>query len=232
METAQFSMKKICLSIAEPSLSGALAAARRLEEQADVIEIRLDLLDRPEVAPFLTGIKTPLLFTNRAQWEGGNWQGPEDERVGLLVEAVQGGAAYVDIELLAPEESRRLVIGAAADSPAQVIISWHNFSDTPADEVLADIFNRQRHSGADIGKMVTMAHEYSDSLRVLGLQLLAAREHFPLAAFCMGQAGKISRAATLELGGVLTYAAADRESCTAPGQLTVAELRTIQELVR
>ncbi|MDA3786124.1 MAG: type I 3-dehydroquinate dehydratase, partial [Deltaproteobacteria bacterium] len=80
--------------------------------------------------------------------------------------------------------------------------------------------------------MVTMARDHTDCLRVLGLQLLAAKERFPLAAFCMGQAGKISRAATLELGGVLTYAAADRQSCTAPGQLTLAELHTIQELVR
>lgn len=232
METDQLRQKYICLSIAEPSLAGALAAARRFEDRADLIEIRLDLLDQPEVQPFLDGLTTPLLFTNRPQWEGGSWQGSEEERIALLVAAVDSGAAYVDIELLAPDESRRQILAAAAAARSKVIVSWHNFTDTPDDGVLADIFRRQRQSGADIGKMVTMAHSYSDSLRVLGLQLLAAHENFPLAAFCMGQAGKISRAATLELGGVLTYAAADRQSCTAPGQLSVDDLRTIQELVR
>lgn len=232
MDTAQLRQKNICLSIAEPSLAGALAVAHRLEDRADVIEIRLDLLDEPVVQPFVEAIQKPLLFTNRPQWEGGSWHGSEQERIALLVEAIAGGAAYVDIELLAPDESRGRILAAAAVAETRVIISWHNFNETPADEMLADIFRRQRQSGADIGKIVTMAHDYTDSLRVLGLQLLAAREQFPLAAFCMGQAGKISRAATLELGGVLTYAAADRQSCTAPGQLSVEDIRTLQEFVR
>ncbi len=232
MAIAQLPQKKICLSIAEPTLAGALAVARRLAGRADVIEIRLDLLDEPLVQPFVEGIKTPLLFTNRPQWEGGKWQGSEEERLALLVEALDRGAAYVDIELLAPAEGRRQILAAASSTKAKIIVSWHNFNETPADEVLADIFRRQQQSGADIGKMVTMAHDYTDTLRVLALQLLAAKEHFPLAAFCMGQAGKISRAATLELGGVLTYGAVDRQSCTAPGQLSVDELHAIQELVR
>ena len=83
-------------------------------------------------------------------------------------------------------------------------------------------------SGADVGKIVTTAHGFSDVLRVLHLQLLAEQENFPLAAFCMGEDGRISRAATLELGGVLTYAAADQASATAPGQLTVEAIKKIQ----
>ncbi len=232
MNSAPLHQKNICLSIAEPILADALATAKRFEEKADVIEVRLDLLEQPEVQPFVDQIKTPLLFTNRPQWEGGNWQGSEEERIALLVEAIVAGASYVDIELLAPEESLLRIVDTAASAQAKVIVSWHNFDETPADDVLVDIFKRQVASGADIGKIVTMAEDYSDSLRVLALQLLAAKEYFPLAAFCMGQAGKISRAATLELGGVLTYAAVDRQSCTAPGQLSVDELRTIQELVR
>ncbi len=232
MDNARPSPQKICLSIAEPGLAAALATARRSKGRADLVEIRLDLLDHPAVQPFVEGVEAPLLFTNRPSWEGGSWHGSEEERLALLVEAIESGAAYVDIELLAPAESRRQILAAAALAETKVIVSWHNFSDTPGDAVLADIFRRQLQSGADIGKMVTMAHDHTDCLRVLGLQLLAAQERFPLAAFCMGQAGKISRAATLELGGVLTYAAADRQSCTAPGQLTLAELHTIQELVR
>lgn len=232
MTTAHSHQKNICLSIAEPRLVDALAAAQRFEEKADIIEVRLDLLEQPAVQPFIDTIKTPLLFTNRPQWEGGNWPGTEEERIALLVEAIAKGAAYVDIELLAPEESLRPIVDTAAPTQTRVIVSWHNFDETPDDKVLLDIFRRQLGSGADIGKIVTMADDYSDNLRVLALQLLAGREQFPLAAFCMGQAGKISRAATLELGGVLTYAAVDRQSCTAAGQLSVDELHAIQELVR
>ncbi len=232
MASFQPEPKKICLSLAESTVSGALALAQRLEARADVIEVRLDLLDEPAVKPFIDGLSTPLLFTNRAQWEGGNWQGSEAGRIDLLIEAVEHNAAYVDIELMAPAADRERVLAAAATATTRAIVSWHNFTETPDDQVLADIFQQQLHSGADIGKIVTLAHHYTDCLRVLALQLLAAREKFALAAFCMGQAGKISRAATLELGGVFTYGAADHARCTAPGQLSIDELRTIQELVR
>ena len=43
----------------------------------------------------------------------------------------------------------------------------------------------------------------------------------------MGKAGVISRAATLELGGFMTYAASDTGEITAPGQLSVSALRSI-----
>ena len=99
MDTALLSQKNICLSIAEPSLEGALAAARQLANKADVVEVRLDLLETPAVQPFIDAIDTPLLFTNRANWEGGNWQGSEEDRIALLVEAIKAGAAFVDIEL-------------------------------------------------------------------------------------------------------------------------------------
>ena len=93
MNSAQLHQKNICLSIAEPNLDDALAAAQSFAEKADVIEVRLDLLDQPAVKPFVDAIKTPLLFTNRPKWEGGNWQGTEEDRIALLVEAIVKGAA-------------------------------------------------------------------------------------------------------------------------------------------
>jgi 3-dehydroquinate dehydratase-1/3-dehydroquinate dehydratase/shikimate dehydrogenase len=61
--------------------------------------------------------------------------------------------------------------------------------------------------------------------RVLALLELAEQRGFPLIAFCMGAAGRVSRVATLALGGFMTYAAADGAAGTAPGQLSVSQLR-------
>ncbi|MEW6595847.1 MAG: type I 3-dehydroquinate dehydratase [Thermodesulfobacteriota bacterium] len=220
----------VCVSVAQPTVELALAAARGLAGQADVIELRLDAMTRPAVAQFMEKIRTPLLFTNRAQWEGGLFRGEEKKRGALLLEAAAAGCAYVDLELKADLGLRRELLAAATTS--RVILSWHNFTETPDDRTLAEILAQQMASGAQIGKMVTMAHTWQDALRVLQLQLAAAASNFPLIAFCMGAPGVISRLATLELGGYMTYAAPDEASATAPGQLALATLNQLRAALR
>ncbi|RJX32645.1 MAG: type I 3-dehydroquinate dehydratase [Desulfurivibrio sp.] len=215
----------LCVAIARPDTGAAIQAARQAQAFADVIEIRLDSLAEPAIAPFLQAIATPLLFTNRPRWEGGQGDGPEEKRLALLLQAVQAGAAYVDIELNSEQAAvQGLCAAARQQGGTQVIVSWHNFSETPGVAALTDIFSRQRSSGAQIGKIVTMAHDFTDVLRVLQLQEEAHRHGFPLIAFCMGRAGMISRLATLELGGFMTYAALNADEATAPGQLAALEL--------
>ncbi len=223
---------QICLSINGRSVDEVLRVAEMHGHYADLIEIRLDLLSEPELDVFVETLDLPLLFTNRPDWEGGEWCGSEENRVGLLLKGMEAGARYIDIELQAPEDSFAKVVETAATCDCSVIVSGHNFTETPDQEQLLAIVHGMAESGADIGKVVTTAHDYSDVLRVLSLQLEAMKLGFPLACFCMGKAGQISRAATLNLGGLLTYGAADRASCTAPGQLTVAELRSVQEILK
>ncbi|MDH3394433.1 MAG: type I 3-dehydroquinate dehydratase [Desulfobulbaceae bacterium] len=218
---------RICVSIADPSVDGALAAAAAVESLADVIEIRLDSLTQPTVEPFLAKLQKPLLFTCRPDWEGGNYAGDETARVDLLCQAAKSGAAYVDIELRAEESSRRRLLEAVKGTDCQVIASWHDFKVTASAQGLSKVFQEMYRSGAAIGKLVTTARDHRDVLRVLNLQDEAAEMDFPLIAFCMGSAGIISRAATCGLGGYMTYAAPSEGAATAPGQLTVATLRRI-----
>lgn len=222
----------VCVAIAADAAAAdpqaeVLEAARQAEALADVIEIRLDSIPQPEITPFVKEISRPLLFTNRPLWEGGLYEGDEGARIGLLLDAISAGAAYVDIEMKTAFDLRQEVIGRAGEQQTRVIVSWHNFDETPAADTLEEIFNEQYASGAGIGKIVTMATTSEDVLRVLSLQLLAAEKDFPLIAFCMGRAGMISRLATLELGGYMTYAAPDSGRATAPGQLQVSTLRKL-----
>ncbi|MDF1577310.1 MAG: type I 3-dehydroquinate dehydratase [Desulfobulbales bacterium] len=215
---------KICVSIAAADPDRALALAAGAVDRASVLEIRLDALTRPVVAPFVEQLEVPLLFTCRPSWEGGNFAGTEEERFALLAEAARGGAAYVDIELRADEEFRRQLLDMAGKHQVKVIVSWHDFKTTASAQALRSIFEAEYRSGGDIGKIVTTARNFQDVLRVLTLQDIAAEMGFPLCAFCMGRAGMISRIATLELGGFMTYAAPDHGPATAPGQLSVSAL--------
>ncbi|MBU0483004.1 MAG: type I 3-dehydroquinate dehydratase [Proteobacteria bacterium] len=222
-------MCKLCVAIALRDEAAALIAAREAERLADVIEIRLDALSAPRVETFINGLAKPLIFTNRAGWEGGSCVAAEDERVGLLADAARAGAAYVDIELRTDEQLRSGLMAIAREHQTKVIVSWHDFKVTASAQALISILQEQYRSGADIGKIVTMARDFQDVLRVLDLQVLAAEMGFPLIAFCMGRVGMISRLATMELNGYMTYAALEVGLNTAPGQLSAKIVRTVQQ---
>ena len=221
---------KICVSIAERDPQRALQLALASAPAADVLEIRLDLLACPDFAPFLGQLPgVPLLFTCRPTWEGGSFSGAEGERTQILARAAEAGGAYIDIELRTAVELRDPLISQARKAGAKVIVSWHDFKTTASPQALASILQEEYRSGADLGKIVTMARDFADVLRVLALQEQALEVGFPLCAFCMGRPGLISRVATLELGGAMTYAAPDGGPPAAPGQLPVSALRRIEE---
>jgi 3-dehydroquinate dehydratase I len=220
------------VAVARETVDEAIAAAHQVVSQADVIEIRLDYLTEACVSPFLAAIEKPLLFTNRPVWEGGRFAGGEDARLAPLLEAVELKAAYVDLELRAPSESLKHLLAGIEHSSSRLILSWHDFEQTPDKQELVAVLNAMQDNGAHIGKIVTMAHDFRDVLSVLQLQEEAARMRFPLIAFCMGRPGIISRLATLELGGYMTYCSANNSEATAPGQLSVEALRQIYDRIR
>jgi len=220
-------VRRLCVSIAAATQAEALSMAKNSEPVADVIEIRLDSMADPDIPLFLNGLSKPLLFTNRPTWEGGSCAEEEKGRLALLGKAVTAGAAYIDIELNSDPTLATELIGAARANNCQTIVSWHDFKCTASRQALTEIFQRQCRSGADIGKIVTTARCFQDVFRVLALQEQAAEMGFPLIAFCMGPLGMISRVATTDLGGYMTYAAPDNGPVTAPGQLPASSLRRI-----
>lgn len=218
---------RICISVGKGDIDDALRSAERAEELADVIEIRLDLIEKSSVQPFLERVEQPLLFTNRASWEGGEFSGSEEERIAPLIDAIERGAAYIDLELEAPASSWGKVLIRDEPLATRVICSWHNFTETPKSTELDAKLEAIMASGADIGKIVTMARDRFDILRVLGLIERAQKNDFPLIAFCMGEKGILSRISTCSLGGYMTYCVMHASEVVAPGQITAAAMRTI-----
>lgn len=218
---------KICAAIAAGTVEKALAAAGAVEPFADVIEIRLDSLENPCIIPFTKAINKPIIFTNRADWEGGSFSGTEERRLSFLHDAIDNKAAYIDIELKTEDALKLPLIEKARIKGTSSIVSWHSFSSTPSSQALKSILQEQYRSGAKIGKIITMAQNHHDVLRVLDLQNQASELGFPLIAFCMGSAGTVSRVATLNLGGFMTYASGEQEKPTAPGQLPASMIQRI-----
>ena len=80
-------------------------------------------------------------------------------------------------------------------------------------------------------KIVTMAQKPEDNLTVLGLIPYAQKHKQKIIALCMGETGRISRVMASHLGGFLSFVALDTGAQSAPGQLTVQEMREITKLI-
>ncbi|MDG6243428.1 MAG: type I 3-dehydroquinate dehydratase [Methanolobus sp.] len=199
---------------------------------ADVLELRLDLLDfsgLEEAKKTIERIKVntglPCIATNRVQSDGGKWQGSEDERIALLIDIMPFVDA-VDIELSAEEELRHKVIEAAKARRATVIVSAHDLDDTPSLDDMKNTLNSAHEIGADIAKLAVMARTKQDVLNVL--QATSEMEK-PVCTIAMGQIGKHSRIVAPCYGSCLTYGAIAR--AVAPGQIKIHELRSALEIL-
>lgn len=223
--------RRICVAIGEANEDHAISLAQEAAKSlADVVEIRLDYIEKPDIGKIIKSIDCPLLFTNRASWEGGLFLGEEEKRLEQLESSIDNGVAYVDLELKSPEGSLKRLQTATNGKPTKIIVSSHDFKKTNSSQGLLDILNEMKDCGADIGKIITTANDHHDALRVLKLQEEAWKIDLPLIAFSMGGPGMITRVATCDLGGYMTYCSIGSETATAPGQINVQDVRKIFSL--
>ncbi len=83
--------------------------------------------------------------------------------------------------------------------------------------------------GADAVKIVTYAKFFEDNLNVLSLIPFARKQGQKILSFAMGEKGRMSRIFAPFLGAAWTYAALEKKKTSAPGQLTVQEMKSIWE---
>jgi 3-dehydroquinate dehydratase-1 len=189
--------------------------------EADMIELRLDLVNEPIQAIKAVRLATtkPIIATNRLKTEGGMFQGSERERIELLLQAAPF-ADFVDIELLAELRDEFM---ARVNKP--VIVSYHDFLGMPDEDEMATILENMKKTGATYAKIAVTPKNLRDNLRILGLLLDA---DMPLCMIAMGNIGRHLRAVAPLYGSVLTYGFVAKS--LAPGQMSLAELRLSKKL--
>ncbi len=207
----------LCATVFETGFEEARVAMLRAAPFADLLEIRLDALPRPEPEALVAMAPRPVIVTCRAEEDGGLFRGTEKERLALLRRGVDAGAAWVDIELRAAD---RFDAG-----PAKRIVSHHDFEGTPRD--LEALLARLRDRGAAVAKLVTAARGPEDVLRLL--RALRGAD-FPLAAHPLGRAGRPGRILAARFGSAIVYGSAG--AAAAPGQPTLRSLVTDYRLDR
>ena len=191
-----------------------LRARRDAVEGADLVELRLDHVRDPDVDGALAGRRRPVVVTCRPAWEGGRFQGSEEERRLLLARALERGAEYVDLEWRAGFDDL-----LRARRGRGIVLSTHDFEGVPGD--MEDRHRAMCATGAEVVKMAVRAASLCDVVRLLDLPRPDAGQSRVLVA--MGPAGLASRLLPDRFGSCWTYAG----DGVAPGQIGLA--RMLQE---
>ena len=117
-------MAQLCETVTGATMRD-LRAARDAATQGDMVELRIDGVRDVDVAGALQGRRMPAVVTCRAAWEGGRFDGSEDERRAILRQALEAGAEFVDVEWRAGFDD------VIAIDPRRTVISFHDFNGIP-----------------------------------------------------------------------------------------------------
>jgi 3-dehydroquinate dehydratase-1 len=227
----------ICLPLVGESREKILQEAKELLAlHPDLLEWRIDACEKVEnIADCLTVLhelrqsisEIPLIFTCRIDLEGGLKKIAQEKRLQLFTAAItSGNIDIVDIELCNGAEFVKVIIEQAAANNVKVILSYHNFKETPSEAFIYAKLVEAQTAGADIAKLAVMPHNYADVLTLLSATNRARNEwvRVPLVTMAMGEEGAISRLAGGLFGSDITFAIGLQAS--APGQIPIKDLRT------
>jgi len=225
----------VCLSA--PRLESWLETLPEIIVGADVVELRVDLLEDPnssegmpspefvvdQLALLRTRVTIPLIFTLRTKSQGGKF--PDEaynEAQQLYRTALRLGVEFIDLEMTMPEEILREVsenrgftsiIASHHDPRGQ--LSWSNGS-------WISFYNRALQYG-NVIKLVGTAKKLQDNFSLAEFKAWAESSHpVPVIAINMGEHGKLSRI----LNNFMTPVSHPLlPSATAPGQLSATDIR-------
>ncbi|MHC4458455.1 MAG: type I 3-dehydroquinate dehydratase, partial [Planctomycetota bacterium] len=202
---------------------------------AEILELRTDYLQSLSVdlveklvaeARSATGKAVPIIVTCRDKRQGGAIDYPDKLRVEILTAALKAGAEFIDFEyenFLTAENKEKIKLALSQTPKGKLILSTHDFETkfTNIDGLYHHILSVYR---AAIPKLVYTANHINDCFDALDLLHRTTGQR---TVFCMGEPCIISRIIAKKLGSFDTFASIDDKTATAPGQLTIQQLKEL-----
>ena len=226
----------ICLPLVGDTREKVLGEAEELAVlKPDLLEWRIDAYDEVEnkedCLSLLTNLREiiggiPLIFTCRIDLEGGLKKISREKRLDLINAVIESGKVdIVDVELCNDEEFVKIVRERAKLSSVKVILSYHNFTETPSESFIYSKLTEAQTAGADISKVAVMPKDYGDVLTLISATNKARNETVqgPMVTMSMGPEGAVSRLAGGLFGSDITFAIGKQAS--APGQIPIKDLK-------
>jgi 3-dehydroquinate dehydratase-1 len=227
----------ICLPLVAATRAELIDQAQGLTAlQPDLVEWRVDGFAAVEdEAACLSALgelratigEIPLIFTCRMQREGGLRTLAPAKRLEIIIAAIASGDVdLVDIELGNGREFIDAVRQHSRVHGVALILSSHNFTETPDEASIYNTLLAAWQAGADIPKLAVMPRDYGDVLVLLSATNRARNSVIdsPLVTISMGELGAVSRVVGGLFGSDITFAVG--RAASAPGQIPIAQLRS------
>lgn len=200
----------------------------------DTIEWRADYfekyMDHSKVYNILRCLRAkageiPAIFTCRSHSEGGFRRIEDEIRAELYKNAILSGCIdVIDAELSFGKDNIEPIKALAVKTGVKLILSYHNFAETPTEEFIMEKIKNEIQWGADIAKAAVMPKDQGDALKLLNATYRARKEiSSPLITMSMGPIGAFTRLAGWMFGSDMTFASGVNVS--APGQMPIGEMR-------
>ena len=184
------------------------------------------LADLQEALEIVKGISKRAVFTLRSVKQKGKFTGNNEDRIFWLKQLSLTQPMLLDVELQTLLDDDELV-DFFTEQKTQILVSWHDFEKTPANNELVDVLGQMRIYSNYV-KVVTAARNVHDCIRLL--ELYDVTTELNLISFAMGELGILSRVLCTIYGNApFTYAAL--EEAIAPGQLTVQQMRKLYDRI-
>lgn len=226
----------ICLPLVGDTQAKVIEEAKALEAlQPDLLEWRIDgyenVEDTTDCLVLLKDMRTiigdiPLIFTCRIDQEGGMRPISREKRLNLVCSAMEtGDVDLLDVELCNDREFIDTVKKTAKACDVKLILSYHNFTETPSKSFIYSKLVAAQDAGADIPKVAVMPKNHKDVLTLLSATYKARSEVIegPIVTMSMGEEGALSRLAGGLYGADITFAVGMKSS--APGQIPIEDLK-------
>ncbi len=195
------------------------------KKHADMAEIWLDHIKDLNIADLLKNKPLPVICVCKKPAEKGRFKGTNKELIETLSDSLRHGADYIDV----PFSFRNSKLDIRN---SKIIFSFHDFKKTPTLTSMLKKAEEMKKAGADIVKISVMAKSYADTVQVIALAKHLQSKKIPHIIIAMGKKGALSRILTPTLGGTIMFAPISKTKSSAPGQLTVKELREAWSLIK
>ena len=188
-----------------------ISAIDAVNEIKSLGELRFDLsnLNLDDIKAINENTNNALIFTCR----GGKFT--EDVQVKAYHKAIESNYIYIDIDLEHDGELLPELYPALAQTSCQLILSYHNYNETPSKQILDEIVLKMASSKADLIKIATLLHHKNDIDTLMNTQ----NSHQNTFCLGMGELATESRIQSILNGGAFTFTAFDLSKSTAKGQL-------------
>ena len=250
----------ICIPVIGYTLAQFLDNLQNTQDQSDFIELRVDFIQDLNMNDLLDNlakikIKTTkkAIFTCRASWEGGSWNGSEENRLKVLQWGLAQNFEYVDVEIKTVQKYSQPIINPKdkpkkkknqeianqlekenpqlpialnlnlKDPQTKLILSYHNFQKTDNYRKLRKIQKTMQGYGCDVCKFACMITKSEDNI-ILTQLLVNKKKSDQIIVLGMGKNSSFMRINTVILGGYLTFGTVNNQ-VSASGQMSLTELQ-------